>query len=221
MSWDHFRHDPQDALLCAIAERLLGGASQAAQAAKAVGEGGLTAHATQQDVLGAMVDHVRSSRPPKADLLELSSSTVKPLMLALRDAGTRVRLLVANPEKAAAEWQKARIRGTLAELLMSDFVGNDALRVGLYSVQPSIRGRRLGEMVVVGWYTHRDNRRLDAFDPASAEVWGHDNAVVAGWRADRSGDVLAAWFQREFDRLWSHRLTQHGDQVYRVLGLER
>jgi hypothetical protein len=38
-------------------------------------------------------------------------------------------------------------------------------------------------------------------------VWGHDNAVVAGRCEQPDGAVLANWFAREFDRLWTHRST--------------
>lgn len=62
-------------------------------------------------------------------------------------------------------------------------------------------------MIILGWYTHRDNTRMEVFDPASVEVWGHDNAIVAGRRNEPDGDVLASWFSREFDRLWRHRST--------------
>jgi hypothetical protein len=62
------------------------------------------------------------------------------------------------------------MRRALADLLHIDFNDYDKLRLRLYSVPPALRGRRVGELVVLGWYTHRDNKRIDAFDSASVEV---------------------------------------------------
>lgn len=60
----------------------------------------------------------------------------------------------------------------------------------------------------MGWYTYRDNKRLDPADGAITEIWGHDNASVVGRVSERGGATMASWFEREFDRLWEHRLTR-------------
>ena len=100
-----------------------------------------------------------------------------------------------------------RTRRAPADLLQIDLLDDDRLRLRLYGVPPSLRGRHIGEMVVLGWYNGIDNKRIEVYDPASVEVWGHDNAVVAGRHDEPDGAVLATWFSREFDRLWWHRST--------------
>jgi hypothetical protein len=100
-----------------------------------------------------------------------------------------------------------------------DFSTYDKLRIRLYSVPPALRGRRIGELVILGWYTHRDNKRLDLFDPASVEVWGHDNAIVAGRNNEADGAVLGTWFSREFERLWTHRSTLDENTSAGIIGL--
>src|SRR5215475_15527124 len=99
------------------------------------------------------------------------------------------------------------MRRSLTDLLHIDLRDYDKLRMRLYSVPAALRGRCVGDLIILGWYTHRDNKRIDAFDPASVEVWGHDNAVVVGDNDEAGGAVLASWFSREFERLWHHRST--------------
>ena len=136
-------------------------------------------------------------------MLELSTATTGSILRALRDVQATIYLLAANPERVTG-WHEARMRRSLADLLHIDFDGYDQLKVRLYSVPPSFRGRSIGDLIILGWYTHRDNKRIDTFDPASVEVWGHDNAVVMGHSSEADGAVLANWFSREFQRLWNH-----------------
>jgi hypothetical protein len=222
MSWDHFRHSTQESLLRTVAEMLIATGRQSFEPPDITAKDNLAlqAYPTQHDIEATLVSYIEEVRPRRATMLELSAATISPILLALRDVEAQIRLLVSNPEKYLSVWQERRIHASLAQLLMVDFAGYDAITVGLYSVPPSLRGRRIADTISVGWYTHRDNQRLDVIDPASAETWGHDNALVFGGTDSPSGRVLAAWFDREFDRLWSHRLTYHGTDVWTVLHLE-
>jgi len=222
VSWGHFRHHPQESLLSAVAERLLASVRSGNNETKehlASGTPIFRAYSTQQDIESAVTSYIANERPTTALMLELSAATVQPILLALRDVGATVRLLVCHPEIASAEWQKARIRGSLAQMLRGDFANYQELDLGLYRVQPSLRGRCIGNIVTVGWYTHRDNQRQPPETPDAAEVWGHDNAMVAGYTDTPDGEILASWFTREFDRLWSHRLTCKDGQARLALKL--
>ncbi len=205
VSWDYFRHDLQEELLRSVAEQIL--AATVGQSPSTPDQApGLWAFATQNDIEAFTIDYIRERRPSSATMLEFSTATTGSILRALRDVGANIYLLAANPERVSG-WHEARLRRSLSDLLNIDFDGYDQLRLRLYSVPPALRGRSMGELVTLGWYTHRDNKRIDASDPASVEVWGHDNAVVMGLTGEPGATVLSGWFSREFQRLWDHRST--------------
>ncbi len=218
ISWDYFRHDRQEGLLQGVAEQILSAAQGNPSPSIFDRDPGLWAFATQNDVERHIIEYIRSERPRRATMLEFSTATTGSILRALRDIDASIYLLTANPERVSG-WHQARMRRALADLLHIDFSAYDKLRMRLYSVPPALRGRRIGELVVLGWYTHRDNRRIDAFDPASVEVWGHDNAVVVGRNGEADGEILATWFSREFDRLWRHRSTLDESTSAGIIGV--
>jgi hypothetical protein len=110
---------------------------------------------------------------------------------------------------------------TLLNRFQRDFAGYANLEVRMYDVPPSLRGRLIGDWFSLGWYTYRDDARLEAAeDPNAALIFGHDNAMIHGSVVSNSGAVLAEWFRKEFERLWRHRLTRRGSDVGRTLGLQ-
>lgn len=218
ISWDYFRHDRQDGLLQGVAEQILNAAQGSPSPSIFDRDPGLWAFATQNDVERQVIEYIRIERPRRATMLEFSTATTGPILRALRDVDASIYLLTANPERVSG-WHEARMRRALADLLHIDFNGYDKLRLRLYSVPPALRGRRVGELVVLGWYTHRDNKRIDVFDPASVEVWGHDNAVIVGRNSEADGEVLASWFSREFERLWRHRSTLDESTSAGIIGV--
>ena len=219
VSWDHFRHCIQEPLIRSLTEHILHAALNAEPQSSYItsSAAGLSAFATQRDIESSVIEYIREVRPRSAAMLELSTSTEGPILRALRDVGAHIQLLAANPDRFPSGWQETRVRSSLCDLLRFDFHGYDALSLRLYSAPPSLRGRRIGELITVGWFTHRDNKRLDLFEPANDEIWGHDNAVVIGRTAERSGALLSVWFEREFERLWSHRSTCDQSESARIL----
>lgn len=206
VSWDYFRHDTQERLLHSVAEQILNSSQLKHPPSIFDRKPGIWAFNTQNDVEQQTIEYIRRERPQRATMLEFSTATTGPILRALRDVDTSIYLLAANPERVSG-WHESRMRRSLNDLLNIDFSNYDKLRTRLYSVPPALRGRRIGELVILGWYTHRDNKRLDPFDPASVEVWGHDNAIVVGRHDEPDGAVLAVWYSREFERLWTHRST--------------
>lgn len=152
-------------------------------------------------------------------MLELSTATIQPIIIALRDVGAAIRLLAIQPNLMTMRWQRSRVRDTLTELVTVHFLGYADLSIGLYGVPPSLRGRRIGDTISLGWYTHRDNHRLDAENPDADEVWGHDNLNLLSMVNDVNGETMAQWFDREFERLWSHRSTIFGSALDEMLRL--
>jgi hypothetical protein len=206
VSWDYFRHEIQERLLHGVAEHILRAAELDRPASSFNRNPGIRAFATQNDIEQEAIEYILRERPQRATMLEFSTATTGSILRALRDVDANIYLLAANPDRISG-WHQSRMRRALSDVLAIDFSHYDKLRLRLYNVPPALRGRCIGELVVLGWYTHRDNKRLDSFDPASVEVWGHDNAVVAGRYDQPDGAVLANWFAREFDRLWTHRST--------------
>lgn len=206
VSWDYFRHDLQEGLLRSVAEQILNAVRGNQPPSLFDRDPGIWAFATQNDVESQVIEYIRSEKPRRATMLEFSTATTGSILRALREVGAIVHLLAANPERVQG-WHQARMRSALIDLLHIDLKEYEDLSMRLYSVPPAIRGRHIGDLVILGWYTHRDNKRIDALDPASVEVWGHDNAVVAGRSTEPDGALLSTWFAREFDRLWTHRST--------------
>jgi hypothetical protein len=210
VSWDYFRHDIQENLLQGVAEQIMSVAHDGHQPSMFDRNPGIWAFANQNDVEQATIEYIRREKPQRATMLEFSTATTGSILRALRDVDASIYLLAANPERVAG-WHESRMRRALHDLVAIDFAAYDKLRIRLYSVPPALRGRRIGELVILGWYTHRDNKLLEPFDPASVEVWGHDNAIVAGRYGEEDGGVLGTWFSREFERLWRHRSTLDDD----------
>jgi hypothetical protein len=216
VSWDYFRHDLQDELLKSLAEVMLIAAQADHDQSVFDRQAGLRAFATQNDIEREIIEYIRSERPQRATMLEFSTATTGSILRALREVDASIYLLAANPERISG-WHQARMRRALTELLHSDFDGYHRLNMRLYSVPAALRGRHIGDHVILGWYTHRDNKRIDAFDPASVEVWGHDNAIIVGRENNSDGAILASWFTREFERLWWHRSTLDETTTTRIL----
>jgi hypothetical protein len=206
VSWDYFRHDIQEKLLHSVAEQILSSAQLNSHSSMFDRKPGIWAFSTQNDIEQQTIEYIRRERPQRATMLEFSTATTGSILRALRDIDASIYLLAANPERVSG-WHESRMRRALHDLVNIDLEGYEKLKIRLYSVPPALRGRRIGELVILGWYTHRDNKRLDVFDPASIEVWGHDNAIVAGRYSEPDGAALGLWFSREFERLWTHRST--------------
>jgi len=215
---DHFRRNLQAPLLKAVAELLLFKSSEQDTGRDKIQERSLSAVATQDGLVPWMAKYIIDSMPREALLLEMSTATIGPIIEALSATNVSVKLLVANPYTVKSSWLQQRSRTTLLDRFGGAFVGYSNLEVRMYGVPPGLRGRLIGDWLSLGWYTHRDDTRLEAEDPNAALIWGHDNAMIHGHVESDSGAVLADWFRREFERLWRHRLTRLSPDVERTLG---
>jgi hypothetical protein len=189
-----------------VAEKLLVNAT--AQADASVAPDGALRAVSQVEFEERFVQYITRHRPARADLLELSTATILPIIRSLCSAGTRVRILVAHPDSLmTTPFMVERLHFGLANLF-SAIEGTRTFEVRSYAVPPSLRGRWVDPLLALGWYTYRDNKRIDQSEGSTTEIWGHDNALVIGDVTSPDGAALADWFRREFDRLWTHRLTR-------------
>jgi hypothetical protein len=160
----------------------------------------LQAFDSQDDAMPAVERFVEEESPKTADLLEYSTSTIRPLLGKLRRANSKIRLLVFNPEFAISKEQKQTIE-TYLTTIRRDFREYQNLHVCLYRTPASLRGRSLGEKLVnVGWYTYQhdgDELLLD----------GHTNAMVLATTDTPQGRSLQAMFARTFAALWDDPTT--------------
>ncbi|MFE7439432.1 hypothetical protein ACFU7X_03035 [Streptomyces chartreusis] len=159
--------------------------------------------------------YIEENTPKRASLLEYSAFSVTPLLKLLLDSGCETRLLMSHPRAALTEFQRARIEVCARNLRDVVFKGRqEMLEVRFYQTPPSLRGRRIGDYAIVGWYTYRDDQDKPLDDPGQIGLWGHDNAVIVGDSRTQEGEKLTAWFDREFERLWHHRGTVQDDPLY-------
>ncbi len=206
VSWEHFRHQHQAMLLRALAEQLVANATAGLHDAAGLPQR-IAVYPPQADIESQITGYIRRHRPGCALLLEVSTATSLSLLRTLRDVRCDTRLLIGDPAaQTLTPFMQERMRRALADL-ETEFGDDPSVDIRSYAVPASLRGRLIGEFVAVGWYTYRDNKRLDPAEGGITEVWGHDNALVVGRVTEPDGRLLAGWFEREYQRLWEHRLT--------------
>jgi hypothetical protein len=160
----------------------------------------LQAFDSQDEAMPLVERFVENERPKTADLLEYSTSTIRPLLGKLRKANSHIRLLVFNPEFAVSEEQRLTIENYL-KTIRRDFKEYRNLQVCLYRTPASLRGRNLGgKLVNVGWYTYQ-------YDGDELLLGGHNNAMVLATTDTPQGRSLQAMFARTFAALWDDPKT--------------
>lgn len=155
----------------------------------------------QNEDLEKLRAYVRDRRPEKADLLEYSSFMVTTLLEDLRKRGVAIRLLICDPDHAINDWQTRRIRGCISTLC--DFTFHDYAKatVRCYQIPASLRGRRIGDLLNVGWYYY------------GHEFYGvQGSATMMTANTDSpEGGFLRAQFEEVFNSLWNHPETRQLD----------
>jgi hypothetical protein len=166
-----------------------------------VSDPSITVYAHQDETWEEVYRFIDAVHPTTADLLEISTSTIGPLLEKLRDGNVRIRLLMCNPASAPSELQKGVIETFLRIRTNVTFADYEHVDIRLYSVPPSVRGRRLGgQLTCVGWYSY-----LSGSD--EVQLHGHDNAMVVTDEEGKGGRALARMFNRTFESLWESSST--------------
>lgn len=165
----------------------------------------------QSESTQELTDFIEKNYPKKADLIEVSSATVDPVLDALRLKNSYVRLLLQNPESSMTPFQMERIRQRIIELVTVTFRDYESCEIRLYSVPCSLRGRLIGDKLVnVGWYVYSAD---------NIGVYGHDNPLITAPAGTREGDELIRMFKRAFDNLWTHPKTIPVANILPELGI--
>jgi len=154
---------------------------------------------SQLEASQELIAFVERDKPKKADLIELSTASIDPLLESLIRENCQIRLLIQNPNSAITDFQKDRIQQRIRDLMSVTLREYTRSEIRLYAVPCSIRGRLIGESVInVGWYTY-SNDEIGAY--------GHINPLVTARVDTPEGRELCKMFQRAFEWLWDHPKT--------------
>jgi len=212
---DTFRKRTTDVLLVGLARKIGDAAVKESNATSIVPvSSGVGVFEDQAKIEADLVSYIRGRNPARARLLEYSCATIMPILQALRDTGCETRILMCHPDAATSEWQRQRILASLHYIRDVVYAGAGAMQIRFYSTSPSLRGREVGERIMVGWYTSRDNPKLDVDDQQQPTVWGHDNPIIASDGDSAEGLILQEWFAAEFEKLWIHRRTRDDGDLF-------
>jgi hypothetical protein len=154
----------------------------------------LTVLSEWEESRDATIEHIRTEKPERADLLEYSCWNIDWLLSELKRAKVEVRLLMAHPGSAVSEFERKQIEQTLTR------IGKEygEFEVRLYSVPAGLRGRRIGTFLALGWYTY-------AHTDGELSIFGHKNATLLTRTITSEGDQLKQMFERTFSALWEDR----------------
>jgi len=155
----------------------------------------------QSEDLAKLREYVRDHRPATADLIEYSSFMVNSLLEDLCRQNATIRLLICDPEHAVNEWQKTRIRNVIATLRDVTLRNYAKATVRCYQMPASVRGRKIDDMLNIGWYYY------------GHELYGVQGTTtmltVRTWSTE--GTLLGALFDESFNMLWNHPATRQLD----------
>ena len=144
--------------------------------------------------------HIETSSPKKADLIEYSTATIHDLLEILRSADCRLRILICNPDSAITDFQAKRIRDRIEDLTTVTFSNFDKVDIRMYRLPASIRGRLIDEAyVTMGWHVYSSD---------DAGLYGHTHAMVSGRCDSPHGRNLCRTFTVAFEHLWDAPTTE-------------
>lgn len=154
----------------------------------------------QRAAMPDLVRHVRETRPASVQLFEFSSLSIRDLLASVLDSGARVQLLLHDPYQGMINDLQRKVIESQVLTLESGSLGDISnLEIRFYTTPASLRGRKLGTLLNVGWYTYF--RRADG----TPDLLGSQNAMIT---VDaRTYSQLADYFDQQFQAAWASALT--------------
>jgi hypothetical protein len=151
----------------------------------------------QGEAMPVLIQHVREKQPKTVKMFEYSTSTIGDLLRALRDNHVEIKLLVFDPDASPiSDLQEGLIRqrlDLLNTLILKDY---PKVEIRLYSTPASLRGRLIGTLLNVGWYTYY-------YHEGAPDLVGDENPMLLIDAANTSeGVALADMFEKAFDEAW-------------------
>ncbi len=144
-------------------------------------------------------DFLYTNSVKHAKMIEYDADSVRPILVQMLTAGTKVDLLLQHPDEAISEHQRDRILAQIRGKV--DLPNHKRLNVAYYKDIASIRGRKFDEKYFsIGWYTY-DRRR---YDGRSRQVTGDVNPVMTFSLEYAEGRVVCDMFDEVFKNLAKH-----------------
>lgn len=162
-------------------------------------------------------DHIAKDDSGYAELLEFSTySSLAHIIPKLVERGYRIRLLLSHPGSAPNEYQKKMIKQKLQEIILIRNRHRDPERfeIRCYQATAALRGRRIGNLVSVSWFTY-GTQRIQKSDMSEQkkkqrgpqDIVGHENVIINAELTTQEGKIIAAMFSRVFEDLWSTAIS--------------
>jgi len=153
----------------------------------------------QGEAMPVLIQHIKEKRPETAKLFEYSTFTIGDLLRELKYRQVKIQLLVFDPnESPISDLQERTIRTQLEQLRIHTLQDYPKVEIRLYSTPASLRGRRLGNLLNLGWYTYY-------YDHAEGtpQLTGNTNPMLLIDAANTTeGAALADMFDRAFEQAW-------------------
>src|SRR5215203_6410896 len=109
----------------------------------------------QSEAIPVLIQHIRKKRPETVKMFEYSTYTIGELLKELREQQVQIKLLIFDPDGSPiSDQQEAIIRNQLRLLKTHILRDYSKVEIRMYSTPASLRGRRFGNLLNVGWYTY-------------------------------------------------------------------
>jgi len=160
-------------------------------------------HREQDEANEHLEKIIKEDRPKKAYLLEYSTNTIQRLLKSLGRSGTEIFLLIQHPEIAeqmAGDFQKEKICKEMENLFFKTLVDipNMDITIRCYKQTASMRGRKFGNIINMGWYTYDIRDEINE----KKQIWGHNNPMMTLKRDSKEGKIFEEAFDKIFKNLW-------------------
>src|ERR1039457_2291188 len=133
---------------------------------------GIEVYENQRAAMPDLVRHIRETRPSAVQMFEHSTLASRDLLASVFDSGARVHLLLHDPYQGCINDLQCRAIEAQVLTLESGSLGDTSkLDLRFYSTPASLRGRRIGTILNVGWFTYF--RRVDG----TPDLLGSQNAM--------------------------------------------
>jgi len=151
----------------------------------------------QSEAMPVLLQHVKEKQPKTVKMFEYSTNTIGDLLREVRANQAEIKLLAFDPDASPiSDLQERLIRqglDLLDSLILQDY---SKVEIRLYSTPASLRGRRIGNLLNVGWYTY-------FYHEGAPDLVGAQNPMILIDAVNTSeGAALADMFERAFDEAW-------------------
>jgi|SRR5215216_3012605 len=156
----------------------------------------------QSESMPVLIQHIREKQPKTVKMFEYSTYTIGDLLRELVDKQIEIKLLIFNPfneeNPPISDLQSRQIKHQLDVLEKRILQNYPKVEIRLYSTPASLRGRRFGNLLNLGWYTYSHKEGVP-------DITGGENPMLLIDAATTTeGAALAEMFDWAFDEAWQN-----------------